>query len=424
MPVSRTNRKPAAPIALIAFATAACGRAAERQATVETVDHTHVGVLAAIDREHLRLSGDSFLTLPLGEVLRVGFENGRRPPQPPGGRVELIDRSRIRFLSYKVLSDRIELSNPASRLHSTVPTGSVAAWFFDESIAEANALAAESDGASDTLWVRSRRSPQPRAVDGIVVKLSNDAVEFALDPDAVDSTTPVPWSRVVGLRFYRSLASKPPPPACRIELVGGSRLAAAEVNVDRLETISWTSRHSEGRAAFGAVDALDLSAGRVTHARDLSTLDAGWRPYFADEPLSEGFSGHRFDAAIDGRTLALTTPDPRLPSAWPEVAVKREYKRGVALQSRGHVAFALPPGARWLKGLVGIDPATRRVGAAEVTVLADRRVLFKGVVDGSTRPVEISKPLDGAERLELRVDFGPNLDTGDRVHFAELRVIQ
>ncbi|MEM9123247.1 MAG: MFS transporter [Pseudomonadota bacterium] len=79
---------------------------------------------------------------------------------------------------------------------------------------------------------------------------------------------------------------------------------------------------------------------------------------------------------------------------------------------------------RRLKGRVGLDPSCVRSGSAKVTVLADSGVIWTGAVDGTTEPVEINAPLKNAVDLTLRVDYGDNLDAGDHVHFANLRVIQ
>jgi hypothetical protein len=55
-------------------------------------------------------------------------------------------------------------------------------------------------------------------------------------------------------------------------------------------------------------------------------------------------------------------------------------------------------------------------------IRGDGRLLWQGVVDGRRDPVELEVDLNGARRLQLLVDYGENLDYGDRLHLVEARV--
>jgi hypothetical protein len=55
-------------------------------------------------------------------------------------------------------------------------------------------------------------------------------------------------------------------------------------------------------------------------------------------------------------------------------------------------------------------------------IRADQRVLWEGEVDGHADPVNIDVNLGSARRLQIRVDYGRNLDFGDRLHLVEARV--
>ena len=46
---------------------------------------------------------------------------------------------------------------------------------------------------------------------------------------------------------------------------------------------------------------------------------------------------------------------------------------------------------------------------------------WEGAIDGREPPVEIDVELGSARRLQLVVDYGKNLDYGDRLHLVEAR---
>ena len=119
-----------------------------------------------------------------------------------------------------------------------------------------------------------------------------------------------------------------------------------------------------------------------------------------------------------GRPLSLAWPDESLP-AGREI---RTYAKGLALRSRTELDYRLPAGMRRFAAIAGIDPATADQGHVVLEIRADDRVLWEGEIDGKRPPVEIDLELGTARRLQFRVDYGRNLDYGDRLHLVEARV--
>ena len=72
--------------------------------------------------------------------------------------------------------------------------------------------------------------------------------------------------------------------------------------------------------------------------------------------------------------------------------------------------------------LAGIDPATASQGKVTLEISADGNLLWQGEIDGGSAPVEINVPLQNARRLRLFVDYGTNLDYGDRLHLVDARM--
>ena len=72
--------------------------------------------------------------------------------------------------------------------------------------------------------------------------------------------------------------------------------------------------------------------------------------------------------------------------------------------------------------LAGIDPETANQGHVVLEIFANDRVIWQGEVAGDSRPAEILAPLNGARQLRILVDYGENLDYGDRLHLVEARM--
>jgi hypothetical protein len=71
--------------------------------------------------------------------------------------------------------------------------------------------------------------------------------------------------------------------------------------------------------------------------------------------------------------------------------------------------------------IAGIDPTSASQGHVTLEIRGDDRILWEGVVDGRQPPVNIDVQLEAARRLQLVVDYGENLDYGDRLHLIEAR---
>jgi len=98
------------------------------------------------------------------------------------------------------------------------------------------------------------------------------------------------------------------------------------------------------------------------------------------------------------------------------------YPKGLALRSRTVLQYRLPPEMNRFVAIAGIDPATADQGNVQLKISTGDQVLWQGEIEGSAPPVEIQVELNGARKLSLLVDYGSNLDFGDRLHLVEARV--
>ncbi len=95
------------------------------------------------------------------------------------------------------------------------------------------------------------------------------------------------------------------------------------------------------------------------------------------------------------------------------------YAKGLAIRSRTEMTYRLPDGMRRFTAIAGIDPQSAGQGRVALEIRADGKMLWEGPVNGLEPPVPIDLELKGARRLQLLVDYGENLDYGDRLHLVE-----
>jgi len=77
-----------------------------------------------------------------------------------------------------------------------------------------------------------------------------------------------------------------------------------------------------------------------------------------------------------------------------------------------------------LVAIAGIDPATLAEGDVTLEIFVDEQQVWQGHINGQQAPVEIDVPLDGGKQLRIVVDYGENLDLGDRLHLVQARLVK
>lgn len=386
--------------------------------TVETTDELLLGRLAELSDGWVVLEGDTFARLPRERVLTIRFETKPYASKPATDHrfVTLNDGSQYGYRAADIRHDRVHFELVEGSTLDT-PIEAIRSWRVAKSAEEAP----DSLGpAADRLLVKNRSGDGVTPVEGIVLSVTNGGVRFALGNAESAEPVDAPWSRLAAIQFFRPDQRPKAVPAV-ITLRGGGRLHAEHIGLGEAGLVYGSALGARGVLAVGLLASIDLSMGRVHPADGLDVLEADWRPYFGGQ---SGRKGYALGRSLTGDPLRLRFPDWRLPSGWPGVATVRTFSSGIAVRSEGELRLDLPAAARQLKGVIGLDPAAARAGSAGVTVLANERILWSGVVAGDTRPVELNEALSGERTLTLRVEYGDNLDAGDRVHFADLRVIQ
>ncbi len=275
-----------------------------------------------------------------------------------------------------------------------------------------------SEPTGDALLVLKREG----AVDyltGVVGDVTEDEVTFDWDGQKV----PIKRTKVAGIAFYHANEQRLPAAVCELSLFGGAKIPVRKISLDgdmlRVETPVGVKLDVK----LEVLEHADFSAGKLVYLSNLKPENVRWTPRVAlpgAAALIASYGAPRNDASYSGSALTLAWPDDSL-AAGREV---RTYAKGLALRSRTEATYRLPPGMKRFTATAGIDPATTDQGHVVLEIRADNRVLWQGEIDGQQPPVELDLKLGAARRLQFVIDYGRNLDYGDRLHLVDARVTQ
>ena len=144
--------------------------------------------------------------------------------------------------------------------------------------------------------------------------------------------------------------------------------------------------------------------GRLMYLSDLKPTAVEQTPYF-DRMLT-----YRIDKSLIGGPLKLSDG---------------EYANGISVHSRTVLTYDIAGAYEEFKTKVGFQQPEGKLGQAVVRVLGDGKVLYENLdARGDAKPVDVSVKVSGIKRLTLEVDFGKNEDTGDRVVWANARLLR
>ena len=163
---------------------------------------------------------------------------------------------------------------------------------------------------------------------------------------------------------------------------------------------------------------VDFSSSKVVYLSDLKPIKEQWTPLIGIPEAAELIRQHglpRRNQTFRGTQLSLLWHG-TAPRGANEV---RYYDQGLAMRSKSVLEYRLPRDAKQLRAVAGIDPQCVEQGHVILTIEADKSVLWEGAVSGAMPPVQLELDISGANRLRLTVDYGENLDFGDRLHLVE-----
>ncbi len=394
----------------VAYAETVVLTTIDGQATTgELADWTATEVTVTIDGEAKKFSAEELLEL--------------RPQAAPSSStrfvplVELVDGSRFPISEFSV-SDRVAtvvtllaaepLRIPAEKIRLVQFVASEAAetWL-------------RPNLAGDFIVVTKKDSAETETLEGIINGVTSEQVEFTWDGDAI----PVKRSKIAGLGFYHANADMVAEPICWLSLSSGARLLVSNLSPEDDEIHVTTSGGQNLQVALAEIISADYSVGKLVYLSDLEFLKTHWTPlvaYPASMESVQDYGKPRRNISFAGSPLTLSWPNgegglsERL----------QTYSKGLALRSRTELEYRLPKSMRRFVATAGIDPESLSQGNVFLTILIDEQTAFEQIIDGKQAPTNIDLDITDKQRLKIIVDYGENLDFGDRLHLVEARLIK
>jgi hypothetical protein len=357
-------------------------------------------------------------SFPAAKLLDVRWPRDAAP-LADATHVELIDGTRLTYSEFLVADHKAEVAGRSFKQPLTIPREAIRLVELRPStplIARALEEIERKQAAGDALVVAQRDSESMDYLTGVIGDVTAEQASFEWDGERV----PVKRSKIAAMVFYQARDLSLPEALCELSLVDGSRIVASEVGLREGLVYVTTPAGVELTVPVNQVVRADFSTGKIAFLSDLKPTDVRWTPGLG-VPEGESISARsmpRSDSSFSGTPLALLWKD--------DVSRTRRdvrtYAKGLALRSRTELTYRLPDGMTHFVATAGIDPDSGGQGNVWLMIRGDDRVLWEGAVDGRRPPVEIDVELGAARRLHLTVDYGENLDYGDRVHLVEARV--
>lgn len=388
-------------------------------ATLTSLDgQSVVGVVDAWREGHLKVtSAAGEQSIPTDSLLDVAWTREEQPA--PQRRVELIDGSQVAFEEFTVAQRVATFKTSLAPKPVKISTDKIARI---ELVAASDALHAvlaeieQKQPAGDTLVVLKRDGEAMDYLSGMLREVTPQQADFEWDGERV----PVKLTKLAAIVFYQAKQSTLPEATCRLTLANGTTIAVLQTTLKENELEVRSVAGVELRIPFNQVTRIDFSSGKITYLSELKPSGMRWTPQVALPKNAATILGHgspRMNQSFGGSPLSLLWNDDPSP-ARREV---RTYQRGMALRSRTEMTYLIPKGMSRFMATAGIDPSSANQGNVRLEIRGDDQVLWEGTIDGGAPPSAIDVELHAARRLQLVVDYGENLDYGDRLHLVEAR---
>ena len=384
------------------------------QVTGQLLDWTAEFVTLQQEQQALKLSPS--------ELLRLSFSAPDQSASLEPLRIELVDGSTFPLASINVRNHTANIETPLSKMALQIPTSKIRSVQLVDPGKKASQwrkkLAAEG-ATGDRLLLVKKDSDDVEVLTGVINDVSDTQINFTWEGEEI----PVKRSKIGALSYYHAEVEGDAAPRCLVHAAGGILLAAQEFKKDgesvRFKTITgipiWIP--------LSGIRAADYSAGKLVYLSDLQPLTEKWIPIFSlpsnDERVKE-YGMPRRDTSLDGTPLTLYWPGSKTAGG----DTLKNYPKGLAVRSRTELVFRLPKEMRRFSTIAGIDPETLAQGDVVLTINADGETLFEESITGSQAPTPIDVSVAGKKQLSIVVDYGKNLDLGDRLHLVDARLIK
>jgi len=332
-------------------------------------------------------------SVPTLSLVHATLLSGDEPPAPPMN-LHLWNGDRLRG-SVEGAGDALLVSGPGFA-GLRIPLDRVKAVRFGALLAGVQetyqqAFAAELDRNRDVVIVQRGTSPFPMPARVLAVEAASLRVRVG------DEQRDLPLGKAYG--FVRALdrgaAAREEALSARLTLSGGARLTIALERIDGEAVVG-----GGARVARAEIVSIEFLGPHLSPLGDLEPIDSAEVSLFGKAPP------WRRDAMVHGGPLRLGG---------------RRYERGIGVQARSSLTYAL--GGKWRSFFArcGIDDAAAREGAARFRVIGDGRLLREVSLRRGDPPAALAIDVTGVDRLTLEADPGESY-ASDFCDWAEARL--
>lgn len=329
--------------------------------------------------------------------------------------IELADGSQLPFSGLTIQGRTAAVVSPLADTELNIPASQIRAVQFTP--AGKKALDRPStDSTGDFLLIVRKDSSETETLIGVIDAVTAEQVEFTWEGESI----PVKMSKVAALGFHQTEGSPKTDSLCVLSLKSGAILQAREVALQGEYLSVTTVGGIDFKVSLSEIVMADYSAGKLTYLSDIEPLKSKWTPLVglpAAAATIQDYGTPRRDISFTGSALTLTK----------QIENERTieaYSKGLAIRSRTELEYRVPRGVLRFAATAGIDPEAADQGHVLLRIEVDGQVAFEEEIDGKKNPTDIDLDVTGSERLKITVDYGENLDTGDRLHLVEARLIK
>jgi hypothetical protein len=245
-----------------------------------------------------------------------------------------------------------------------------------------------------------RAEPQSTSIRAFVESISADSIEFDWDKQ----TRTLARSQVLGVVFARSEGDVPMIRKYVVNTIDGSSIPAMELRLSENGAMYVCSLSKETRVdvPVSAMQSIDVHSARITYLSDLQPA------VVAERALVAFPRSWQADRNVLGEPLRAGT---------------QTFEKGIGVQSGSSLTFELKEPADEFVAVLAVDPPGGSGGDCDFVILAEGREVARKSVHGGDPPVPIRIDISDARRLELRVEYGRNLDFGDHANWCAAHVV-
>lgn len=242
---------------------------------------------------------------------------------------------------------------------------------------------------------------QVTSIRAFLEAISAESIEF----DWEKQTRSVSRAQVIGVVFARAEGAGDGEAKYLVEMTGGGSVRCQEIHAsdDRKSLRLVVSETTNLDFPVTSVEAVEVASSRLTFVSNLVPVEIRERPIVA---LPRSWQKNR---NVRGEPLR---------------AGSQLYDNGIGVQSGSVLVYELDGQAQQFAAVLALDPPGGKGGDCEFVILADDRELVRYPLRGGDTPVPVRVKVAGARRLELRVDYGRDLDFGDHANWCDAHIVK